>query len=361
MFTPRTTAFLLQNTVDLRFRRHVSSFVRGRCQPHCSPAVTVKKKRPNAIVATNKTATKVPATVAAVLLSVCFLVSQPPSLSHAATVEDMQNVSSQASTTDTTVGSDTENEQELREKTQRNTRLSGRLSQQFSTARRLAENGDIDGALDAYNSLIKDAPNFAPAYSNRANLLVAKNRAKDALADYDRALELAPADGDVWVVLVNRGVTRLSLDGSTANAEAALADLNAAFNRKGGDPLILQNRAAAYEALGKWESAIRDYQGALKNNDVKPFWLRYALVLFQKGKSAESIAVLKRVSNSFNVDDVKAALAVVYFENGNLATAETLWSDMERPRLFESRQFLLTRKWPPRAVDGMDHFRTLKE
>lgn len=313
------------------------------------------------IIAADKTAPKVPTAIAAVLLSAYVLVGQPPSFSHAATVEDVQNVSSQASTTDTTASSETENEQELREKTQRNTRLSGRLAQQFSSARRLAQNGDIDGALDAYNNLIRDAPNFAPGYSNRANLLVGKNRAKEALADYDRALELAPADGDVWVVLVNRGVTRLSLDGSTATAQAALADLNAAFNRKGGDPLVLQNRAVAYEALGKWESAIRDYQGALKGNDVKPFWLRYALVLFQKGKSAESIAVLKRVSNSFNVDDIKAALAVVYFENGNLATAETLWSDMERPRLFESRRFLLSRKWPPRAVEGMDHFRSLRE
>lgn len=113
------------------------------------------------------------------------------------------------------------------------------------------------------------------------------------------------------------------VDDSSADAEAALTDLNAAFDYKGGDALVLQNRAAVYEALGNWESAFRDYQGALKSNSVKPFWLRYALVLFQEGDSSESIAVLKRVSNLFNVDVVKAALAVLYFENGNVGSGET--------------------------------------
>ena len=358
-----SSAFVTTTPFDLKSRSPSSPLVR---RPPCPSVVTRKKSRADAITAVN--AARFSKVTAAAILSACYLVIHPPAFADAAILDEVQQVSSQASAVDTKsseVEEDSANraetEQELREKTQRNTRLSGRLAQQFSSARRIAESGDIDGGLTAYDNLIKEAPNFAPGYSNRANLLVMKNRTNEALADYDRALELAPADGDAWVVLVNRGVTRLSMDNTTATAEAALADLNAAYERKGGDPLILQNRAAAYEALGKWESAIRDYQGALKGNDVKPFWLRYALVLFQKGKSSESIAVLKRVSNAFKVDDVKAALAVVYFENGNLATAETLWSDMERPRLFESRQFLLSRKWPPRAVDGMDHFRTLKE
>lgn len=252
----------------------------------------------------------------------------------------------------------TKTESELREQSRRNTRVSGRLSQQFSLARRTAISGDLDSALREYNELIKLEPTFAPAYSNRGNILVARRRFDDAIHDYNRALELAPLDGDVWIIYVNRGVARLAVGD---DPRAALSDLNAAYDRRGGDPLILQNRAAVYEALGKWESAIRDYQGALKGNEVKPFWLRYALVLFQKGKSTESLAILRRIANSYKVDDVKAAMAVVYFDRGDVASAETQWSGMERPRLFESRKFLESRMWPPNAIDGMDRFRTLKE
>lgn len=252
----------------------------------------------------------------------------------------------------------TMSDRELEDMTRRNTRVSGRASQQFAQARRLAEQGDTDGALSAYGELIDVAPSFAPAYSNRANLLVVKGQLEDAVKDYSRAIELAPKDGDTWVLFLNRGSTRLALG---ENPRVALEDLNAAYSRKGPDPLVLANRAAAYEALGKWESALRDYQNALKGNDVKPFWLRYGLVLFERGKSTEAIGILKRVLNSFKVDDVRAALAAVFFENGDIASAETMWNEMDRPRQFESRAFLESRKWPPRAVSAMDNFRSLRQ
>lgn len=249
-------------------------------------------------------------------------------------------------------------DQEMEDMTRRNTRVSGRASQQFSQARRFAEQGDLDGALRAYDKLIDLAPTFAPGYSNRANLLVVKGRLDDAITDYSHAIELAPKDGDTWVLFLNRGSTRLALG---QDPRIALDDLNESYTRKGADPLVLANRAAAYEALGKWESALRDYQNALKGNNVQPFWLRYALVLFERGKSTEAIGILKRVLNNFKVDDVKAAMAAIFYENGDLASAETMWNEMERPRQFESRAFLESRKWPPRAVSAMDNFRSLRQ
>ncbi|CAN8061957.1 unnamed protein product [Agarophyton chilense] len=208
-----------------------------------------------------------------------------------------------------------------------------------------------------YNALVEATPSFAPAYSNRANLLVARADFVRAERDYDCALQLAPLDSDAWLLYVNRGATRLALD----RVDDALLDLNHAYALRGDDPTVLSNRANVYELLGKWDNAIRDYQNALKSNDVQPFWLRYALVLFQRNNSYEAISILKRVAARFpDVNDVHAALALVYYDRGDVAAAETEWSAVDRPRLFESNAFLTQqRKWPPRAIKTLNNFRHL--
>lgn len=146
------------------------------------------------------------------------------------------------------------------------------------------------------------------------------------------------------------------------DAAKALEDMNVAYELRGDDEMVLSNRAGVYEAMGKWDNAIRDYQRALKSNDVRPFWERYGLVLFQRNKGYEAVSILKRVAARYDVSDVHAALAVIYFERGELGLAEAEWSAVDRPRSFESRAFLEeVRKWPPRAVEGMDKFRRLTE
>lgn len=158
---------------------------------------------------------------------------------------------------------------------------------------------------------------------------------------------------------VNRGCTKLARGD---DPRQALADLNVADDLRTRNEIVLANRAGVWEVMGKWDNAIRDYQAALRSNDVRPFWCRYALVLFQRGKGDEALAILKRVAARFDAPDVHAALAVLYFEKGDVGLAEGEWSKVERPRSFESRRFLEEdRKWPPRAVQVMDRFRRLKD
>lgn len=249
-------------------------------------------------------------------------------------------------------------QKQLREQSRKNTRVSGALSQTFATARRTAAAGDLDTALNLYNQLIEQAPDFAPAYSNRGNILVARGRYQDARTDYDTSLRLAPLDADAWVVYVNRGATNLAM----GNVNVALNDMNVAYELRGDDPTVMSNRAAVYEVLGKWDNAIRDYQKALRSNDVQPFWIRYALALFQRNKSIEALAILKRVAARFpQVNDVHVAMALVYYDRNEFAAAETEWSAVDRPKLFENERFLRDeRKWPPRAVETLSNFRQLK-
>lgn len=251
-----------------------------------------------------------------------------------------------------------DNTPELREQSRRNSRASGKASQLFATARRQAAAGEIAEALSSYNNLVDIAPAFAPARSNRANILVAQEKFEDALLDYNAALELAPLSKDAWVVLVNRGCTYMSLQ----DYSHALEDFNAAANHGNGDPtLIFSNRAACYEALEKWDMALRDYQRALEADasEVQPWWIRYALVLFERGRTQDSLGILRRISTRYDASDVHAALAAVYFSRGDVESAEAQWSKVDRPKQFSSKSFLSSqRKWPPRAIDAIQEFRT---
>lgn len=247
----------------------------------------------------------------------------------------------------------------LREESRRHTRAAGKVAQNFSLARRQAAAGDIGAALSTYNEIVVADPDFAPAYSNRGNIYASRKKFDEAIAEYDRSLQLSPLDNDSWVVWVNRGVTKLARGD---DPYVALADLNVANELRAENDIVLSNRAGVWEMMGKWDNAIRDYQAALKSNDVQPFWERYGLVLFQRSKSYEALSILKRVAGRFDVSDVHAAMAVIHFDRGEIAEAETQWSQVDRPKLFESRKFLVgERKWPPRAVEAMERFRQVKE
>lgn len=248
---------------------------------------------------------------------------------------------------------------QLKDQSKRNTRAAGRVSQQFSLARKQEAAGELSAALATYNEIVKADPDFAPAYSNRGNIYATRRNFAAALSDYDRSLALAPLAGDSWVVYVNRGCTKLAEGDDPYDA---LADMNIAYELRGDNEVVLSNRAGVYEVLGKYDNAIRDYQRALKSSDVQPFWNRYGLILFQRNKPTEAIAILKRVAARFDVSDVHAAMAVIYFDRGETAKAETEWSQVDRPRLFESKAFLEgERKWPPRAIEAMENFRHLKQ
>lgn len=247
-------------------------------------------------------------------------------------------------------------ESELREQSRKNTRVSGKASQQYSLARRYAAAGDIDGALQAYSELLDLAPSFAPAWSNSANILVAKKQYADAITYYTTSLELAPRDRDTWVVLLNRGTTQLAL----GEVSRALDDMNAALALGNANTAVVySNRAPCYEAQGKWDMALRDYQRAVEanGNDVQPWWLKYALVLFERDRSQESLSILRRVAARYDASDVHAAMAAIHFSRGEISQAESQWLAVDRPRLFSTRSFVeQDRKWPPKSVDALERF-----
>src|SRR5690606_29274166 len=62
----------------------------------------------------------------------------------------------------------------------------------FEVARGLLELGDPDAAMVHMQWLLEAVPNEAPVWVNYGRILVAQGKAKDAVAQFDKALELDP-------------------------------------------------------------------------------------------------------------------------------------------------------------------------
>ena len=241
------------------------------------------------------------------------------------------------------------------------------LASTYQEAERLARNNKYDEALPLYSTVIQQAPDYALAYGNRGNVYVALGQYAEALNDYNQAIALteapsAPRDRDLWVTYWNRGAVHRQLQ----HPSDAIRDYNRAIELRPGEPLLWVNRAVVYLEQRDYAAALRDYQHAVeqRGGQVEPFWLDYALVLYQCGRAPDAVGILRRmaVSRSLgNSDDVKAALAVVLHAFGATADAETVWSGVQRPRQYQNLDFLRSeRHWPPRALEAAAQFHHLE-
>ncbi len=120
----------------------------------------------------------------------------------------------------------------------------------YILAERKYEAGDIQGALNDLNQLIKLEPNSALAYMSRG-ILKALNQQdyQGALADYNQALQLDPKNADIYG---NRAFLKTLLrdfPGATADADQAIR--------------LRANYDKAYVLRGFVRSQMNDYPGAL--------------------------------------------------------------------------------------------------
>lgn len=69
----------------------------------------------------------------------------------------------------------------------------------FSKAEGYFYKGLFEDAVREYTALLAAAPAHAAAYRCRATAFAALHRDAEALADYGRAVELAPKDDDTWL------------------------------------------------------------------------------------------------------------------------------------------------------------------
>ena len=118
--------------------------------------------------------------------------------------------------------------------------------------------GKYKEAIENYDKAIELNPQYADAYYNRGNAELDLSKYKEAIEDYNKAIELNPKYADAYN---NRGNAKSYLDDS----KEAIADYNKAIEL---NPQIAEayiNRGHAKSALGDRNRTIEDYKKAIED------------------------------------------------------------------------------------------------
>lgn len=203
----------------------------------------------------------------------------------------------------------------------------------------------------------------AAAWSNRGNCRTSQGRFDDAIADFDRAVALAPTEPDPYL---GRGVAYEGLrqysaalkDYEAANA-ASVAKYKTedavAYNNMGnahaGQAAVLSAAAALYHRAASMD---RNYVFASANE---------ALALYQLGETARSLRLVKYLCLKYpSFADMHAVLAAAYWAQGRTSDAESEWTTVlgQDSRYGNIGWVEDVRRWPPVLVARLKDFLQLR-
>ncbi|MEO1449181.1 MAG: tetratricopeptide repeat protein [Bacteroidota bacterium] len=112
-------------------------------------------------------------------------------------------------------------------------------------------------ALRDFTEAQQQMPRLESLYIWRAQCMQEMGHVGEAIAEYDRLIELAPHKPGY---LIDRSVLQMAAD-----PDAALADLNTALNME-PHPLAYNNRAVIWRMRGELDAAIADAEAALRTD-----------------------------------------------------------------------------------------------
>ena len=214
------------------------------------------------------------------------------------------------------------------------------------------DRGEFEVAEGYWTQIIDRFP-AAAAWSNRGNSRVGQYKLKAAIADYNKAIELAP---DVPDPYLNRGAALEVL----GQWDAAIADYNHVLALDPQDPAAFNNRGNAEAGLGQWDAAIADYRRATELAPDYAFALgNYALALYQVGQTDQALQTMRSLVRKYpKFADMRAALTAVLWEQGKQGEAESNWvSAVGLDSRYKDIDWVKTvRRWPPVVVAALDKF-----
>lgn len=218
------------------------------------------------------------------------------------------------------------------------------------------EKGHFDVAEIYWTELLDKFPDNPAVWSNRGNVRIAQYKMSEAIADFNRSIEIAPLYPDAYL---NRGI---AYEGQRL-WDKAIADYNRVLAISPKDPVALNNRGNAKAGQERWQEALKDYQQAA---DLAPkFPLargNAALIMYQMGERTEAIRNMRNLVRKYPMySDMRAALAATLWAEGKQGEAESNWvAAVGLDNRYQDINWIKNiRRWPPKMIVALEKFLNL--
>ena len=218
---------------------------------------------------------------------------------------------------------------------------------------RAAVKGNFAQAETYWTTLIDKFPQNPAVWSNRGNVRVGQYKLTEAIADFDRSIELAPEYPDAYL---NRGI---AYEGKRLWDEA-ISDYNRVLAITPQDPVALNNRGNAKAGQKQWQDALKDYQqAALIAPNFAMARGNASLIQYQIGDRSEAIRNMRNLVRKYPMySDMRAALAAALWVEGQQGEAESNWvAAVGLDNRYQDLDWIENiRRWPPLMVSALERF-----
>jgi tetratricopeptide (TPR) repeat protein len=219
-----------------------------------------------------------------------------------------------------------------------------------------AQKGDFARSESYWTELVTQFPNNPAVWSNRGNVRIGQYKLTEAIADFDRSIEIAPEYPDAYL---NRGI---AYEGKKL-WDKAIADYNQVLAISPQDPVALNNRGNAKAGQQQWQAALDDYQQAA---DIAPDFPiargNASLMLYQLGDHTEAIRNMRNLVRKYPMySDMRAALTAVLWVSGQQGEAESNWvATVGLDNRYQDLDWIKNiRRWPPSMIEALEKFLNL--
>ena len=227
----------------------------------------------------------------------------------------------------------------------------------FNDALDASSIGDFNIALDKWNDYLDEFPDDPAALSNRGNVKLVTGDPKGAIQDQNYAILLDPNALDPYI---NRGIANESL-GLWLKAKD---DYTYVISKDEKNFSALYNLANVEGSLSNWETArILFNKAALLNVGFAMARSSVALADYQLENFDESEKELRKLIRKYpTFADARAALTALQWSRGKYGEAESNWvAALELDPRYSQEDWLLdVRRWPPKPVQDLMKFISLK-
>lgn len=216
-----------------------------------------------------------------------------------------------------------------------------------------AAKGDFAKAEIYWTTLIDKFPDNPAVWSNRGNVRIGQYKLSEAIADFDRSIEIAPEYPDAYI---NRGI---AYEGKGL-WDKAIADYNRVLAIDPKDPVAFNNRGNAKAGQQKWQEALEDYQqAAMIAPDFPMARGNAALIQYQLSDRQEAIRNMRNLVRKYPMySDMRAALAAALWVEGQQGEAESNWvAAVGLDNRYQDLDWVSKiRRWPPSMVLALERF-----